>query len=76
MLTSSRNSAKIRKMNNDGIPLFFKLWFGFIIIFAICIFGIIGWTFLNIIHDPIGFGHDVGHVIGSTIGGIKEGIKE
>ena len=53
MLTSSRNSAKIRKMNHDGIPLGFKIWFGFVIFLMITILiGIwssIGWVFFHVV---------------------------
>lgn len=58
-----------------GMPLFFKLWFGFVFtVFTIVmsIFAVVGYSLFTIASDPDATARDVGRLIGEAAAGYNE----
>lgn len=53
------------------IPLFFKLWFGFVATLVLCIFGVVGFMFYTVITDPA----SVGRFTGEIVSGFNEKVQ-
>lgn len=55
-----------RSFSNDGIPLFFKVWFGFVALMVIMVFGIVGYIFyltISFASDPVTAAQTIGETV-------------
>lgn len=56
----------------SGIPLFFKLWFIFVLSLVLIVFGTVGYTFYSVASDPDATAREVGRIIGEVSKGYNE----
>jgi hypothetical protein len=62
------------KSNNGfftGMPLFFKLWFAFIVFFVLAVWGLMGYGIYTIGSDPAA----IGRAAGDIVSGFNERVK-
>lgn len=55
-----------------GMPLFFKLWFGFVFTIVMSIFALVGYTLFTIASDPDATARDIGRIVGEAVAGYEE----
>ena len=69
----------MRNFHNDGffsgMPLFFKLWFGFKLTIVISIFVIVGYTMYSVASDPTGTARELGSLVGEMQKGYEDASK-
>ena len=62
------------QMNIHKVPLFFKLWFGFITIGIIFVFSLVGYTFYQS-YQMASHPEKIGSYIGEVINGVKDTVR-
>ena len=66
----------MRNIHNDGffssMPLFFKLWFGFIFTMVISIFIMVGYTMYSVASDPAATAREIGSLVGEMEKGYED----
>jgi hypothetical protein len=55
-----------------GMPLSFKLWFGFVFTIVMSIFAVVGYSLFTIASDPDATARDVGRLLGEVAAGYEE----
>ena len=64
---------KPRRNDSFGrTPLFFKLWFAFVVSLVLCIFGATGFIFYTAAANPEAIGSHVGRMVGGAVEGFKD----
>lgn len=70
----------MRNFHNDGffssMPLFFKLWFGFIFTMVISIFAFVGYTLFAVVSDPEATAREAGRLVGEVAAGYEEAANK
>lgn len=59
----------------SGMPLFFKLWFGFVFTIVISIFIFVGYTIFSVASDPAGTAREMGALVGEMQKGYEDAAK-
>ena len=80
MFNRGKKIRNIRLPYNDGffsgMPLFFKLWFGFVFTVAMSIFAVVGYSLFTIASDPDATARDVGRLMGEVAAGYNEAASK
>ena len=56
----------------SSMPLFFKVWFLFVLFGVLTVFGLVGYTFYSVISDPNSVAQLAGQLLGEAAKGYNE----
>jgi hypothetical protein len=56
----------------SSMPLFFKVWFLFVFVGVLTVFGLVGYTFYSVISDPNSVAREAGQLLGEAAKGYNE----
>jgi hypothetical protein len=80
MFNRGKNFRTVRTSRDTGffrgMPLFFKLWFGFVFTVVMAIFAVVGYSLFAIASDPDAHARYVGRLVGEVVAGYNEAAGE
>ena len=56
----------------SGMPLFFKVWFFFVLSIVLTIFAVVGYSFYSVASNPNATAREIGQLIGEVSKGYNE----
>lgn len=69
----SRNRNTMREEGFfSSMPLFFKVWFLFVLFGVLTVFGLVGYTFYSVISNPNSVAREAGQLLGEAAKGYNE----
>ena len=69
----SRNRRPVRQEGFfSSMPLFFKVWFLFVLFGVLTVFSLVGYTFYSVISDPNSVAREAGQLLGEAAKGYNE----
>lgn len=77
MFNRNRNRYNMREEGFfASMPLFFKVWFAFVLSIVLTIFGVVGYTFYSVATNPNATAHAVGQLVGEATKGYNEAANQ